>query len=298
MTKQYLELLQDVLDNGIETENRTATKAYSVFVRTTRYDLSEGFPLLTTKKVNTKAILEELAWMLRGETNVKPLIDKDTNIWTENAFAHNQNRPGFPYPLDAGMPVAECVKRYSDAIRSDAEFAQEWGDLGPVYGKQWRDFSGIDQILALERSLRQDPNGRRHIVSAWNPAELSEMALPPCHALFQCDVKEGKLSLMLYQRSADLFLSVPFNIASYATLTHLLAHTTGYEPGEFVHTFGNLHLYSDHLDQVREQLSREPRALPQLRITRKLNSVTEFQPSDVEISGYNPHPAIKAKMSV
>ncbi len=263
--RQYLNLLQDVLDNGTDRPDRTGTGTRSVFGRQTRFDLSKGFPLLTTKKLHVKSIVYELLWFLRGETNVRWLQERGVRIWNE--------------------------------------WADENGDLGPVYGSQWRSWPDghggtIDQIANVVHSIRNKPDSRRHIVTAWNPAEVDDMALPPCHCLFQFYVADGKLSCQLYQRSADLFLGVPFNIASYALLTQMMAQVTGLQPGEFVHSFGDLHLYHNHFDQVRLQLSREPRPLPRLTINPDKRDIFDFQFDDFMITGYDPHPSIKAEIAV
>ena len=263
--QQYLDLLRDVLDNGTDRPDRTGTGTRSVFGRQTRFDLGKGFPLLTTKKLHIKSIVYELLWFLRGETNVRWLQERGVKIWDE--------------------------------------WADENGDLGPVYGSQWRswpDGAGgtIDQIANVVHSIRTKPDSRRHIVSAWNPAEVDDMALPPCHCLFQFYVADGKLSCQLYQRSADIFLGVPFNIASYALLTEMLAQVTGLKPGEFVHSFGDLHLYHNHFDQARLQLSRDPRPLPRLTINPDKRNIFDFEFEDFMITGYDAHPSIKAEIAV
>ena len=261
---QYLNLLRDILDNGAERGDRTGTGTLGVFGRQMRFDLAKGFPLLTTKKLHLRSIIVELLWFLRGETNIAWLKQNDVRIWDEWA---------------------------------DAE-----GELGPVYGKQWRSWSTpdgrvIDQIEKVVASLRNNPNSRRHIVTAWNPADVDDMALPPCHCLFQFFVANGKLSCQLYQRSADVFLGVPFNIASYALLTHMMAQVVGLEPGEFVHTFGDAHLYLNHVEQAQEQLSRTPRPLPRLTLTPR-DDLFAFTREDVAIEGYAPWPHIKAAVAV
>ncbi|MBR1605007.1 MAG: thymidylate synthase [Alphaproteobacteria bacterium] len=260
--KQYLDLLQDILDNGVDKGDRTGTGTRSVFGRQMRFDLSEGFPLLTTKKVHLKSIIYELLWFLKGDTNVRYLQEHGVRIWNE--------------------------------------WADENGDLGPVYGAQWRNWNneGIDQIKNLIETLKKNPNDRRMIVTAWNPSQVPNMALPPCHMMFQFYVANNKLSCMLYQRSCDMFLGVPFNIASYALLTMMVAHVCGFELGEFVHTLGDTHIYKNHFEQVKEQLSREPRALPQMLIKRKVDSIDDFQYEDFELINYDPWPAIKAEVSV
>ncbi len=260
--KQYLNLLQDILDNGVDKADRTGTGTRSVFGRQMRFDLSEGFPLLTTKKVHLKSIIYELLWFLKGDTNVKYLQEHGVRIWNEWA---------------------------------DAD-----GNLGPVYGAQWRNWNGdgIDQIARLVETLKKNPNDRRMIVSAWNPSQIPDMHLPPCHMMFQFYVADNKLSCMLYQRSADTFLGVPFNIASYALLTQMLAHICGFELGEFVHTLGDTHIYLNHMEQVKEQLSRTPRALPKMRIARKVESIDDFKFEDFVLEDYDPYPAIKGVVSV
>lgn len=262
--RQYLNLLADILDNGVERGDRTGTGTKGVFGRQIRFDLAKGFPVLTTKKLHLRSIIIELLWFLKGDTNIAYLKDNGVRIWDE--------------------------------------WADENGDLGPVYGKQWRSWAApdgrsIDQIVALVEGLKTNPNSRRHIVSAWNPADVEDMALPPCHCLFQFFVADGKLSCQLYQRSADVFLGVPFNIASYALLTLMVAKVVGLQPGEFVHTFGDAHLYLNHLDQAREQLQREPYAFPTMKIADKTD-LFGFEYEDFELVGYEAHPHIKAAVSV
>ncbi|MFH2203860.1 MAG: thymidylate synthase [Elusimicrobiota bacterium] len=263
--RPYLELLQHVLAHGTEKSDRTGTGTRGVFGCQMRFDLAAGFPLVTTKKCHIRSIIHELIWFLRGDTNIAYLRDNQVSIWDEWA---------------------------------DAD-----GELGPVYGRQWRAWpapggGAIDQIAGVVDGLRRDPHSRRHIVSAWNVAELDKMALPPCHALFQFYVANGRLSCQLYQRSADVFLGVPFNIASYALLTAMIAQVTDLTPGEFVHTLGDAHLYSNHLEQARLQLTREPRTPPTLRLNPDVRDISHFKYEDVEISGYSPHPAIKAPIAV
>lgn len=263
--RQYLTLLDHVLSSGTPKSDRTGTGTLSVFGAQVRYNLAEGFPLLTTKKLHIRSIIYELLWFLKGETNIRYLQENGVKIWNEWADAN--------------------------------------GELGPVYGKQWRswaapDGSTIDQIADVVASLKNNPDSRRHIVCAWNPADVPSMALPPCHLLFQFHVAGGKLSCQLYQRSADIFLGVPFNIASYALLTTMMAQVTGLQPGEFIHTFGDLHLYQNHIDQARLQLEREPRPLPILRMNPAIQTIDGFCYEDFQIEGYDPHPHIKAEVAV
>ncbi len=264
--RQYLELLQHVLVHGHEKSDRTGTGTLAVFGHQSRYNLAEGFPLVTTKKLHTRSIFHELLWFLRGDTNNRSLNEVGVSIWDE----------------------------WADP---------DTGELGPIYGKQWRswpkpDGQSVDQIEQLIDGLRNAPDSRRHIVSAWNPGQLDEMALPPCHCLFQFFVADGKLSCQLYQRSADIFLGVPFNIASYALLTHMVAQVVDLEPGEFIHTLGDAHLYMNHLEQARTQLNREPHALPELRLNPDVRELDQFLYEDIEVVGYEPHPHIKAPVAV
>ena len=263
--RQYLDLLQYVLDHGTERQDRTGTGPMGVFGYQMRFDLSEGFPALTTKTLHLRSIIHELLWFLRGDTNIKYLKDNGVSIWDE--------------------------------------WADENGDLGPVYGSQWRSWPDgkggtIDQIANVVRQIKENPYSRRLLVTAWNPAEIEEMALPPCHCLFQFYVDNGRLSCQLYQRSADIFLGVPFNIASYALLTMMMAQVCGLEAGEFVHTFGDAHIYKNHLDQVRLQLSRDPRPLPTMRINPEVKDIFGFKYEDFTLENYNPHPHIKGEVSV
>jgi thymidylate synthase len=263
--RQYLDLLREVLDHGARKPDRTGVGTLSLFGRQMRFDLSGGFPIVTTKRLFLKGIIHELLWFLRGDTNIRYLTDRGVHIWDE--------------------------------------WADENGDLGPVYGAQWRrwrsaDGRPVDQIATLIETIRSNPQSRRLLVSAWNVGELPAMRLPPCHCLFQFYVADARLSCQLYQRSADLFLGVPFNIASYSLLTMMIAQVTGLQPGEFVHTFGDVHLYLNHLEQVRTQLSREPRPLPTLRLNENVASIFDFKYEDISLTGYDPHPAIQAQVAV
>lgn len=276
--QQYHDALQHILDHGVETTDRTGTGTLSCFGMQQRYDLAEGFPLVTTKKLHLRSIIHELLWFLSGDTNIRYLKENGVSIWDE--------------------------------------WADENGDLGPVYGYQWRKFprlelaegtlgdeplyraGTVDQISELLDMIRKSPDSRRLIVTAWNPGDVPDMALPPCHSLWQLRILGGKIHLQLYQRSADMFLGVPFNIASYALLLHMLAHVTGYEVGSFVHTMGDAHIYSNHMEQVKLQLSRSPKSLPQLRIARDVSSIFDFKYEDFEILGYDPDPVIKAPVAV
>ena len=289
--KQYLNLIQNVLDNGIKKEDRTGTGTVSTFGYQFRCDLSEGFPLLTTKKVFYKGILKELLWIISGSTNIRPLVLDGVRIWNEWPYETYKKSSDYK---------GETIEEFIEKIKEDEEFANKYGELGPVYGKQWRDFFGVDQLLRVEKDLKTNPFSRRHIICAWNPKQVDEMALPPCHAFVQFYVSgDGKkLSCQLYQRSADIFLGVPFNIASYATLLAIMADVCGYEVGDFVHTFGDAHIYLDHVEQIKEQISREPRKLPKLIIKNHHDSVVDYTYDDFEIVDYDPHPPIKGKVSV
>jgi thymidylate synthase len=275
--RQYLDLLNDILESGRERKDRTGTGTIGVFGRQMRFDLRAGFPLLTTKKLHTKSIVLELLWFLRGETHVESLQKAGVRIWNEWATADQT-----------------------------AKFGRKEGDLGPVYGHQWRNFGatdtetkdGVDQIARLVQGIRETPASRRLIVTGWNPREADQVALPPCHTLFQLYVQAGELSCQLYQRSADVFLGVPFNIASYALLTMMLARVTGNKPGDFVHTFGDAHLYKNHLEQAKLQLTREPRELPTMRINPSVKDIFGFTLEDFTLEGYDPHPHIAAEVSV
>ena len=287
--KQYLDLCQFILDNGMYKADRTGTGTYSYFGYQARYDLEEGFPLLTTKKVHLKSIIHELLWFISGNTNIKYLVDNDVRIWNEWPYEAYKNSPEYQ---------GEDVKEFAAKIKESQEFADKWGNLGPVYGKQWRNFGGVDQLENLINDLKNNSGSRRLIISAWNPAEIKDMALPPCHAFMQFYVNNGELSCQLYQRSADIFLGVPFNIASYSLFTMMLAQVCGLKPKWFVHTLGDAHIYSNHIEQVTLQLSREPKALPKMKINPNVKSIYDFKYEDFELEGYDPHPLIKGVVAV
>lgn len=298
--KQYLDLLKDILDNGVYKDDRTGTGTYSLFGRQIRFNLQEGFPLLTTKKIFTKGIIHELLWFLAGDSNLQYLVKNGVHIWDDwplRFYADSMKKEG-----KEALSRDEFLKK----IVEDDKFAQKWGELGPIYGFQWRhwptpDGGEIDQITDVIAQIKKNPNSRRLIVSAWNAADIEDMAkagLPPCHTMFQFYVLDGKLSCQLYQRSADTFLGVPFNIASYALLTHMIAQVCGLQVGDFVHTFGDVHIYKNHLDQVKEQLSRDMRSLPTLKLNPKVKDIFSFRFEDIEVLNYDPHPAIKAPVAV
>lgn len=289
--QQYLDLCRHVLEHGEKREDRTGTGTISTFGYQMRFDLTKGFPLLTTKKVFYRGIFEELLWFLSGNTNIKPLVDKKVGIWNEWPYDKYSKSPDFK---------GETLEEFIGKIRDDQEFADKYGDLGPVYGKQWRDFNGVDQITQLIEGIKNNPFSRRHLVVAYNPSEVKDMALPPCHSLFQFYVSADgkKLSCQLYQRSGDVFLGVPFNIASYSLLLAMVAQVCDLEPYEFVHTFGDVHIYLNHLDQINEQLSRTPRPLPKLVLNKDVKNIFDFKYEDIKIEDYDPYPAIKGAVSV
>ncbi len=302
----YLNLLKDIMENGIGKEDRTGTGTISVFGRQLHFDLSEGFPLLTTKKMFMKGIIHELLWFLQGSSNIKYLVDHNVHIWDDWPYRYYNQQ------AEKGKVAKLSQEEFIKQIKDDSEFAKQWGELGPVYGVQWRrwetpDGREVDQISKLIDDIREVASGksykssRRLIVSAWNVSDIEEMTksgLPPCHTLFQFYVLDGKLSCQLYQRSADTFLGVPFNIASYALLTMMIAQVTDLKPGTFVHTFGDAHLYNNHLSQVEEQLSRKPYSLPTMVINPKVKDIFSFQYEDFTLENYQSHPAIKAPIAV
>lgn len=287
--KQYLDLVKNVLKNGQEKQDRTKTGTISLFGTQTRYPLNNGLPLLTTKKVNFNAILHELLWFLKGDTNIKYLVENNVNIWNEWPYIEFKKSNEYNN---------ETLEEFVDLIKKDKIFALKFGDLGPVYGKQWRNFLGVDQIKKLVEQIKENPDSRRHIVSAWNPLEIDDMLLPPCHSLFQMYVINNTLSTQLYQRSADLFLGVPFNIASYSILNMMIAHHLDLKNGEFIHTTGDTHIYLNHIDQIKLQLTRDEKDLPKLIIKTKRKNIWDYKFTDFELVGYDPHPFIKAKVAV
>lgn len=300
--QQYHDLLKHILENGQVRDDRTGVGTKSVFGYQMRFDLQAGFPLVTTKKVHLKSIIHELLWFVAGDTNLRYLALNNVNIWNDWPFQRWLNDTGQADAFPKYTPEwREKMKEFVAMVREDEAFAKKWGELGPVYGKQWRDFNGFDQLRWVIDEIKRNPQSRRLIVSAWNASQIEEMAkagLPPCHTMFQFYVNNGKLSCQLYQRSADTFLGVPFNIASYALLTMMVAQVTGYEQGDFVHTFGDAHLYSNHMEQVEEQLSRDFRPLPTMRINPEVKHIEDFKFEDFELVDYNPHPAIKAPVAV
>ena len=313
--QSYLDLCRYVLKNGTKKEDRTGTGTVSVFGYQMRFDLQKGFPLLTTKKVPFRLIASELLWFLKGDTNIRYLLQHNNNIWNEWAFKNWVESEAYDGPdmTDFGRRSLQddsfraayetqmgCFKQQ---ILTDDSFSERFGHLGDVYGKQWRNWKttqgeSIDQLQDIIETIKKNPDSRRLIVSAWNPEDVPSMALPPCHTMFQFYVADNKLSCQLYQRSGDIFLGIPFNIASYSLLTHLIAKECGLEVGEFIHTIGDAHLYTNHLEQVETQLSRTPKALPTLQINDSLRSVFDASMEDLEIIGYEPHPAIKAPVAV
>ena len=298
----YHDLLKHILAHGVQKGDRTGTGTRSVFGYQSRYDLTAGFPLLTTKKVHWKSVVHELLWFIRGDTNIRYLVQNGVRIWNEWPFQHYLETTGRAQQLPKhGQAWKSAMKEFTGRIAEDADFAEQWGELGPVYGRQWRNFNGVDQLREVVANIKKNPDSRRHIVTAWNPAEIPEMVkagLPPCHTLFQFYVAEERLSCQLYQRSADVFLGVPFNIASYALLTHLVARECELEVGDFVHTLGDAHLYQNHLEQTELQLTRAPRPLPRLQISHSAPSLFEIRYEDIELLDYDPWPAIRAPIAV
>src|SRR4051812_12559593 len=302
---QYLDLLKEIMDNGFEKkEFNSGIAIKSVFGRMMRFDLSKGFPLLTTKKVFIRGIIHELLWFLRGETNIKYLVDNDVHIWDDWPYKEYKKK------MEAGEAPKLTMDEFISKIKTDAKYAAKWGELGPVYGRQWRrwpasDGREIDQLAWAIEKTKKYPDRKHVVISAWNPEYVYEMArpgtsmaIPPCHTLFNINVTNGRLSLALYQRSADTFLGVPFNIASYSLLAMVLAQVCGYKPGEFVHMFGDSHIYSNHYDQVLEQIARKPRPFPTMKINPRVKSIDDLKFEDFIIEDYNPHASIKAEITV
>jgi thymidylate synthase len=303
--EQYLDLLRDIMQNGFEkTDFATGTKLKSVFGRQIRFDLSKGFPLLTTKKVFIRGIIEELLWFLKGSTNIKELVDKDVHIWDDWPYRE------YKKAIELGNVPKITQEQFIKEIKENQEFAKKWGELGPVYGRQWRKWTAsdgrlIDQLAWAIWKTKNYPDRKHVCVSAWNPEYIYEMskegttmAIPPCHVMYNINVTNGKLSLQLYQRSCDSFLGVPFNIASYSLLTMILAQVCGYEPGDFIHTYGDIHIYGNHYEQVKEQISRTPKPFPKMIINPKKKEIDQFVYEDFKLEGYDPHPAIKAEITV
>ena len=292
LDEQYRGLLAEVLYNGVEKKDRTGTGTLSRFGMQIRHNMSDGFPILTTKKVAFKTMVTELKWFLRGDTNIKYLVDNGCNIWNGDAYRNFLKNSVPPDHQEMMDEVIDKIKK--DPLHTNYEFAKKWGELGPIYGKQWRDVNGIDQLENLITGIISNPHSRRHIVSAWNVSDLDQMTLPPCHYSFQCYVNDGKLSLMWNQRSADLFLGVPFNISSYGLLLHLLCKETRLEPGHLIGSFGDIHLYKNHIEQAKEQISRDSFDLPKLKVSCYDIYRGDF---DAELVNYESHPAIKAPLS-
>ena len=292
--KQYLDLLNHILETGSPKGDRTGTGTISTFGYQMRFDLTKGFPLLTTKKVHLKSIIHELLWFIKGETNIKYLVDNNVRIWNEWPYRNYQKTVDYNH---------ESLEEFVEKIKNDPVFAKKHGNLGPVYGKQWRHFEGpdgkhIDQLAEVIKNIKTNPNSRRLIINSWNPPLVPDMALPPCHMMFHFYVNNNKLSCLLYQRSADSFLGIPFNIASYALLTLMVAQVTDLEPGEFIHTLGDTHIYNNHLEQIKLQLTRTPRELPIMSLNKKIKNIEAFRYEDFSLLNYHPYPPIKGKVSV
>lgn len=297
--QQYLDLLKTIMEEGVDKDDRTGVGTRSIFGAQLKFDLEDGFPLLTTKKMFLKAIIHELIWFIHGDTNIKYLVDNGVSIWNEWPFqkyleTNNLTRDFPKYSEEWTTKLSEFVEE----IKSDNQFAKKWGDIGPGYGKQWRNFNGVDQLAEVIEKIKTNPNDRRLIVTAWNPPDVPKTALPPCHCLFQFHVAEGKLSLQMYQRSCDTFLGVPFNIASYSLLLMMVAQVTGLKPGTFVHTYGDTHIYLNHFEQVKEQLSRTPKKLPTMKLNPNIKDINDFKYEDFTLENYEPYPSIKAPIAI
>jgi len=303
---QYLNLAKDILKNGVwKKSHSTGVGLKSVFGRQIRFDLAKGFPLLTTKKVFFRGIVHELLWFLSGSSNIKYLVDNNVHIWDDWAYKN------YHQAMDKGKVVKMNIASFAEKIKQDDKFAKKWGNIGPVYGTQWRNWTTednrkVDQLGWVINKIKDYPQKKHFIISAWNAAYIYEMApcrersmaIAPCHTLYHVNITKDKLSLLLYQRSADFFLGVPFNIASYALLTMMLAQVTGYQPGDFVHTFGDVHIYENHFDQVKEQIKRQPKSLPKLKLNPKIKKIDDFKFEDIELKNYQPHPPIKGQITV
>jgi len=300
--KQYLDLVTHIRDQGVFKEDRTGTGTLSVFGYQMRFNLAEGFPLVTTKKVHLKSIIHELLWFISGDTNIRYLVQNGVGIWNQWPYQSWLRQTGRDQALEMHSPEWKAgLKEFVECIKTDTDFAQQYGDLGPVYGRQWRNFEGVDQLAQIVDDIQSNPDSRRLIVSAWNPKDIPVMVksgLPPCHSLFQFYISEGRLSCQLYQRSADVFLGVPFNIASYAALTMMIAQVTGLQLGDFVHSFGDAHLYTNHMDQIEEQLGRSTFPLPKLAINPQVKSLFDFVYDDFELHDYQSHGPISAPVAV
>ena len=287
--KKYLDLIKLVKNNGSPKEDRTKTGTISIFGSQERYNLENEFPIITTKKVNFDAVVHELLWFIKGDTNIKYLVDNNVKIWNEWPYENFKKSSSFKN---------ETIDEFIEKIKHDNEFAKKWGDLGPVYGKQWNNFNGINQLKKVIKEIKDNPSSRRLIVSSWNPNEIENMLLPPCHCFFQFYVNKNKLSCQLYQRSADLFLGVPFNISSYSLLTYMVAQACDLEPYEFIHTIGDCHIYTNHLESIDEQLSRDVKKLPKIELNKNIKNLYDFKFEDIKLINYDFHPFIKAKVSV
>lgn len=287
--KQYLDTLKYVLENGILVDNRTKIKTLSCFGLRMEFDLNKGFPLITTKKIFFPAIVHELLWFIRGDTNIKYLVENNVNIWNDWPFEKFTKSPSYN---------GQDINWFKKQIVENNEFAKVWGELGPVYGKQWRDFCGVDQLKNLINEIKNNPNSRRLIISAWNPKEINQMALPPCHSLFQFKILNNKLYCQLYQRSADMFLGVPFNIASYSLLTIMIAHVANLKLGNFIHILGDAHIYENHIEQVKLQLTRIPKKLPTIKLNSNVKDIFNFNYDDIKLIDYESWPKISGKVAV